>query len=229
MKRRYYIWYATVFLTLSSFSFNKACDYAGSNIGYVRSQTEKALEAKDINTSRFYAYKALNAIEKSKKQFEECGCKQMINSIYESLDNLKKATRVSSLNGTKLLLTRALDNALTSLEALEEHDELHDSPYDSQLLAMNTVESEKKKNAFVELNGKKLEDKIDESLKNFEASLENVVNSVDCKEAYVFTNRIYKHCELQLLKQDLSEAKKYYNLRTKEIAEAALVKLEACK
>ena len=60
--------------SMSSFDISKACDYAGSNIGFIKSQTERALAAEDINTSRFYAYKALNAIEKSKEQIEACGC-----------------------------------------------------------------------------------------------------------------------------------------------------------
>lgn len=215
--------------SLSSFDMSKACDYAGSNIGYIKSQTERALTAEDINTTRFFAYKALNAIEKSKEQIEACGCEYAKESIYEGLDNLKKATRVTSLNSAKILLTRALDNSLGSLEAIRDHDEhLGGSIYANDMLAMNTKTAEKEKLRMVMPVGKELERKIDLSLVNYQNSLNEVVNSVECKEAYEFASKIYAHCEQELLKPKLTEAKKYYNLRTKQITAQALDKLKDC-
>lgn len=217
-----------VFFTMSSFDMSKACEYAGSNIGYIKSQTERALAAEDINTSRFFAYKALNAIEKSKEQIEACGCDYAIESIYEGLDNLKKATRVSSLNGARILLTRALDNSSGSLEAIRDHDEHQASLYANNMLVMNTKNAEKEKLSMVMPVGKDLERKIDLSLVNYQNSLNEVVNSVECKEAYEFASKIYAHCEQELLKPKLTEAKKYYNLRTKQITALALDKLKDC-
>ncbi|MFC2147441.1 MAG: hypothetical protein WBM91_02705 [Eudoraea sp.] len=217
-----------VLFSMSSFDMTKACEYAGSNIGYIKSQTERALAAEDLNSSRFFAYKALNAIEKSKEQIEACGCDYAKESIYEGLDNLKKATRVSSLNSAKILLTRALDNSLGSLEAIREHDEHRESLYDNDMLAMNTKTAEKEKLNMVMPVGKELERKIDLSLVNYQNSLNEVVNSVECKEAYEFASKIYAHCEQELLKPKLTEAKKYYNLRTKQITALALDKLKDC-
>ena len=214
--------------SLSSFDLSKACDYAGSNIGYIKSQTEQALAAEDINTSRYFAYKALNAIEKSRAQIEACGCDYAKESIYEGLDNLKKATRVASLNGVKILLTRALDNSMGSLEAIRDHDEHEGSMYANDMLAMNTKTAEKEKLSMVMPVGKDLERKIDLSLVNYQNSLNEVVNSVECKEAYEFASKIYEHCEQELLKPQLTEAKKYYNLRTKQITAIALDKLKDC-
>ncbi len=218
----------SIFFIFSSFDNNKACEYAGSNIGFVRTQTQKALDAENINTSRFYAYKALNAIVKSKKQFEDCGCDSALKSIYKGLDNLKLATKVASLDGTKILLNRALENTLVSLDELEEHELMHNSEYANDLLAINTTEVTKAKLSMKQPSGKLLEQKIDRALINFQNSLEEVVVSVDCKEAYEFATRIFVHCEQQLLRPNLTEAKKYYNLRTKEITAEALKKLEHC-
>lgn len=228
MKTHHLLLCISIFFIFSSFDDNKACEYAGSNIGYVRSQTQKALEAENINSSRFYAYKALNAIVKSKKQFEDCGCDAALKSIYKGLDNLKLATRVASLDGTKILLNRALENTLISLDELDEHELMHNSEYSNDLLAINTTEAVKAKLSMKQPRGKLLEEKIDRSLINFQNSLEEVVRSVECKEAYAFANRIFIHCEQQLLKPDLTEAKKYYNLRTKEITAEALKKLQHC-
>lgn len=229
MKTHFCILCISIIGLFCSFDDSTACEYAGSNIGYVKTQTQKALDADDINTSRYYAYKALNAIEKSRKQFEDCGCDPAVQSIYEGLSNLKLATRVASLGGTKILLRRALENALMSLEELEEHDEQHQSKYSNNLLVLNTTKSELKQLARKQPQGILLEQKIDKALVNFENSLHKVVISVECKEAYDFATKIYRHCEQQLLKPDLTEAKKYYNLRTKEITAAALLELEYCR
>ncbi|MGB5819728.1 MAG: hypothetical protein WBG90_09610 [Saonia sp.] len=227
MKTHYFLLFAMLFLTLSSFNSEKACAYAGSNIGYVKTQTQKAISANDLNSSRFFAYKALNAIEKSRKQIEACGCEYALKNIYDGLENLKRATRATSLDGTKILLKRALENVLGSLESIEEHG-LHKSKYASDVLSMNTRESDEVKMAMKQPKGRLLHERIDRTLISFENSLNEVVASVNCKEANSFAQKIYDHCEQELLKSNLTEAKKYYNLRTKEIVADALLQLENC-
>ncbi len=224
----YLLWCILFLCTISAKAYTEACAYAGSNIGYIKTQTQKAIDAADLNSSRYFAYKALNAIEKSRKQLEACNCDYANKSIFESLDNLKKATRVSSLNGTKILLKRALEHVLGSLEALEEHDELHGSQYASDVLAVNTSAANKAKLGMKQPEGQALRKTIDQSLADYKNSLDEVVKTVDCKDAYAFAHRIFRHCEAELLKEDLTEAKKYYNLRTKQITEQALEKLKKC-
>lgn len=223
-------WLSILILCSSKFIFatEKACDYAGSNIGFVKTQTEKALEAEDINQSRYFTYKAINAIEKSRTQLEECGCEYAFDNIMEGQDNLKKATRTTSLQGMRILLNRALDNTLGGLEALEQHEELHQSAYASDVLAMNTKDAEESRLSSLQPQGKALQDKIDQFLEDYRESLKKVVHSVNCKEAYQYAIKVYEHCEQQLLKSELTEAKKYYNLKTKEITEEALEELKNC-
>ncbi len=215
-------------VVLTSFTTNKACEYMGSNIGYIQKQTQKALDAADLNTSRYFAYKALNAIEKSKEQFMSCGCELAEQSIFESLEHLKRATRVSSLTGTRLILDKALKGVESSLQALEEHEEMHQSQYGSDQLSMNTRESYMEELKGRIPVGKALEKKIDQALVSYQNSLEQVVNTVPCKEAYQLALKNYERCEEQLLRPELTEAKKYYNLRTKEITALALEKLRDC-
>ena len=69
---------------------------------------------------------------------------------------------------------------------------------------------------------------IDDSLIPFEESLQKVVNSVDCKSARAFAQRIFQNCEQALLQSDISERKKYYNLKTQEITANALRDLGNC-
>lgn len=213
---------------LVSFSANKACEYMGSNIGYIQKHTENALDAEDINAARYYAYKALNAIEKSKTQFSACGCEVAEQLITESLEHLKRATRVSSLTGTRLLLEKALVGTQNSLEALEEHEEVHSSQYGSDQLRLNTRDSYMEELKGKIPVGKALEKRIDQALVNYQNSLEKAVNSTPCKEAYRLALKNYERCEEQLLRPELTEAKKYYNLRTKQITAQALEKLKEC-
>lgn len=228
MKQFYLTLYLVSFCLFTSFKPNKACEYASSNISFVSTQTEKAIAVDDINQARYFTYKALNAIEKSKKELSDCGCKYAAKSIASGLDNLKKATKANSLNGTRLLLNRALDDTLGSLEALEKH-ELHGTTYASDVLVMNTTESNAVKKEFKATEGESLYLKIDQSLLKYENSLNKIITTVNCKEASAFANRVFNNCEAELLKPNLSEGKKYYNLKTKEITEAALRRLGKCK
>ncbi|MGY8916549.1 MAG: hypothetical protein ACKVJF_15880, partial [Flavobacteriales bacterium] len=167
MKTQYFLLSAMALCILSSFNFNKACDYAGSNIGYIKSQTELAIKAENINKSRYYAYKALSAIDKSKKQLENCDCEYATKSIDETAENLKNATRATTITSTRILLGKAIQNAIGSMDALSGH-ELHKSKYASDVLAMNTKETEKEKITMRLPEQPILHDKIDKSLLSYE-------------------------------------------------------------
>ncbi len=227
MKKFYSIICIIILGLVSSFKTSTACEYAGSNINFVKTQTEKALAEDNINQARYYTYKAVNAIEKSKTQLANCGCQDATLNIIDGLENLKKATRTSTINATRLLLNRALENILGGLEAMENHG-MHGTKYSDNVLVMNTVA-----NANANLTMKLPEDavlhkKIDQSLEKFRKSLNTILLKVNCKEAKAFANRVFTNCEAELLKPNLTEGKKYYNLRTKEITAEALEKLGDC-
>lgn len=227
MKLPYPILYAFIFCLFSSFKPTQACDYAGSNITYVKTETEKALGKKDLQLMRFHIYKALGAIVKSENQLEDCGCEDASERIIEVSELLKSATKTSSLADTRILLEKALQNVEKSLEALRDHRQ-NDSLYGSDSLTINTTNARTKTKLSMPPDEKILKQKIDSSLTTYRASLQKVVNTVNCREAYAFANRIYEHCQQQLLNSSLSEGKKYYNLRTKEITAEALEQLGDC-
>ena len=218
---------ASVFL-FSSFRVEKACEYASSNINYVKEQTEKALATIDINKARYFAYKALDAIEKSKKQLEACGCDQAEESILNGVVHLKSAIKATSLNGTHVLLDKALQYTLDGLEFLRNHKH-HPNNYNDAVLAMNTLSTESDLLLTKMEKEDTLRKRIDTALENYKNSLDEIVNVVNCKEAMAFVSKIYTECQQQLLRPELSEGKKYYYLRTMEISGTVLTKLEACQ
>lgn len=227
MKLHYLILYVFLFGVFSAFNTNQPCKYADSNIGYVKTEIKKAIVANDLQLVRYHTYKALSAIEKSKKQLQECGCKYAVENIKNGSEHLKLASKAISLASSVIFLKRALEETIESLQALNNH-ELHNSVYGNDRLALNSASPDKKKPPVSPPSENILKQKIDSSLSKYRKSLKRVVNTVNCKEARDFADGIYDHCEQQLLKSELSEGKKYYNLKVKEITSEALEKLGDC-
>lgn len=226
MKKKTYTFCAIALLLFSSFRPNLECEYANSNIGFAKSQIKDALVTDDINQARFFSYKALGAMEKSKSQLQNCGCTYAKSSMKESLDALILATKSTTLDGAKNYLNESMELTENTMRVLSAHD-THESNYSNDVLAMNTTSGTKRvvtaKKGILSLN-----EKIDISLEKYKNSLDKVVETVNCKEATAFAKRIYEECEMQLLKTNLSEGKKYYNLRTKEITAKALKRIGNC-
>lgn len=229
MKTRHFVLSLLAIGLLSSFKGSEACEYAGSNIGYVKTQTQLALEDNDLNKAKFLTYKAINAIYKLRAQLNECGCEQAVINIEESQYHLKKVTKATSIQEAKVILAEAYNKTVASLEAIERHH-LHENLGINKDLAMNNLENREK----IDLPGFHLDTEalhvmIDDSLIPYEESLQKVVDSVNCKDARAFAERIFQICEQELLKPDLTEGKKYYNLKTQEITADALRKLGDCE
>lgn len=228
MKTLYFVLSFLAIGLLSSFNTSEACAYAGSNIGYVKAQTQLALNENDINKSKYFTYKAIKAIYKLKKQLDECGCEQAAINIEESQFSLKEAAKEASFQGIKPHLTEAYDKLSASLEAIERHH-LHGNSEIVENFTLSSLENREK----IELPVFRLENDamkviIDDSLIPFENSLQKVVDSVDCISARALATRIYQNCEQNLLQAGISERKKYYNLKTQEITANALKEIGEC-
>lgn len=227
MKTLHVLLYGIAIILLSSFAPSEACSYAGSNMKYIKARTEEALKTNDINKAKFYTYKAIKVIQTSTSRFDDCGCEDAEVNIEESLINLKAATKSTSLNGTRILLQEALQQIVDALDAFEQH-KMHDTAFSSKDFAMNTASEVEKTLISTEPKKNELHQQIDISLANYSKSINTVVDSVSCVDARAFAYNIFVTCEQQLLKSNLSEGKKYYNLKTKEITEKALSRLGDC-
>ena len=227
MKKATYIFCTLAVLALFSFRTNLDCEYANSNMGFAKSQITAALLTDDINQARFYAYKAVNALEKSKNQLKVCGCTFAKESMNENLDTLVLATKSTTLEGTRTYLDKSIELINNTMFVLDSHDS-HNSTYANDVLSMNTNTASKTVINTKNSKSLSLNDKIDLSLAKYKVSLEKVVATINCKDAKAFAQRIFDECENQLLKPNLTEGSKYYNLRTKEITQNALNKIGDC-
>lgn len=212
-------------LSLTAAAPEKACLNTEAIVDLAAGQIEKALEETDLSLIRYHAYNAINAIERSRTQMEACGCDYARKNLMETLEDLKLSTRVSTPAGTRIPLKRGLEYLKAAREALEVHEGSHQ---ESPLLAMDYRATKYTQAGQVLESEKALQAQIEEALKNYERSLMKVVEEVPCKEALVFVRRIYAHSQNQVKKEDQTPARKFYNLRTREITENALDRLKEC-
>ncbi|WP_297795725.1 hypothetical protein [uncultured Eudoraea sp.] len=76
---------------LTSFFVSAECDNTYSSASYALNHTKKSMSAKNFDHQKYYAYKALEALEKAKKLIESCGCDKAIDPILNGIENLEKA------------------------------------------------------------------------------------------------------------------------------------------
>jgi len=205
-----------------------ACQYASSNLEYIKSKIQDAILAEDVNMAKYHAYKALNGIEKTRSNFLDCGCEGAIESMDSALDHLKTATKVNVLTKTKLALHKALEKTIISINVLEEFEQETSSEYGSNVLVMNTTDVLDFKNGMMLTQGSTVKKQVHQCLLDFESSLKKVVADVDCKDAHRFISNTYEEARLTLLNANLSQHKKEYYQRVKSLTKEALDKLGDC-
>ena len=205
-----------------------ACQYASSNLEYIKSKIQEAVLAKDLNMSKYHAYKALNGIEKTRENFLDCGCEGAIESLENTLLHLKSATTSSAFKKSKINLHKALETTIIGINVLKEFEQQTSSEYGSNVLVLNTTDVVDFKDSMLLTHGSTVKKQVHQCLLGFESSLEKVVSDVDCKDARRFITNIYEESRLILLNTELSQHKKEYHQRVKTLTEEALQNLKDC-
>lgn len=212
-----------------SFAPPNACEYASTNLEYIKSRIQGAMEADDLNMVRYNAYKALNGIEKTRINFEDCGCTATMDRMEQVLSQLKTAIKADSLEETKTILGQALENTIVGMEVLRNFNGDNSSPYGADLLYLNTKEIPQGQNWLFRIPEGKIKEQVEESLLDFESSLAKVIVEVDCREARRFISKIYEDSQSVLLNTELSDYKKQYHNRVKTLTMTALQRLGGCR
>ncbi|TVZ09457.1 hypothetical protein JM80_1984 [Cellulophaga sp. RHA_52] len=200
-------------LMLFSFVTNTACDLVNSNLEFALKQTKNAEKSQDINTVKFHTYKAIKIVQKLDKQLKDCGCSTANKEITEGLNLLKDITHSTSLSTAKLMLEDARKSISSGIDKIATYSKKTTSNTDKKISAENA----------------KVYATVDSILIPLEKSmLAMTVEKDNCKEAYATALAIYEKNELKLMDESLTEAKKYYHLRSIEIAKKTMKKLEDC-
>ena len=214
---------------MASVKSANACEYANSNMEYIKDQTETAISANELQITKYYAYKAINGIEKTRSNFEACGCQEAISSLDNVLDNLKEATKAETHPSSKEALQKALKNTLKGIKELQDFGLSVTDVYGDSMLVLNTKEVMEAQGGILLPEGKLLEQQIHNGLTDFEISINKIVNELECAEAKRFIKKTYDNASITLLNTDLTKPKKIYHQRVKTITQNALVKLKNCK
>ncbi|QLE00252.1 hypothetical protein HX109_01230 [Galbibacter sp. BG1] len=67
------------------------CSSAYSQASYALAHTKKSLSSDNFDHQKYYAGRAIDALEKAKTLVESCGCNDAVSPIIDGLDNLKQA------------------------------------------------------------------------------------------------------------------------------------------
>lgn len=215
-------------LLMASFTTINACAFANQHSVFIKSQTQLAIESSDLEQAKYYAYKALKGINKTKNNFKDCGCENALVNIKQAEQNLKQATKTNSLEASKSFLQTALKSTMISINALEEFEDGDNTTYGNDVLVLNTKQVLNEQGGVILPKAKRLKEAIDLNVSQFEQSLQNVLEHVECGDAFNFISKIHTKTKEKLGDKSLSEAKIYYHGRVKEITYNALLSLEGC-
>ncbi|XLS28102.1 hypothetical protein ACJD0Z_12930 [Flavobacteriaceae bacterium M23B6Z8] len=88
MKTTIFLW--SLLICFSANAFQSDCDNAHSSASYAIFHTNKSLKADNFDHQRYYAERAIEALEKTQGFVENCGCEQAKINIDLGLESLKK-------------------------------------------------------------------------------------------------------------------------------------------
>ncbi len=213
---------------MSSFAFRNACEYANSNLEYIKSKIQAAIVSNNFEMAKYHTYKALNGIEKTRANFEDCGCEGTIESLESATAELKQATQAETLETSKKSLHLALESTLIGIKVLQIFKQEVASTYGNDILVLNTKDALNDQNELFLTPTHTIREQVHSCLLGFESSLDKVVNEVDCEEAHRFINNIHEEARLVLLNTELSEHKKQYHQRVMTLSQEALERLGTC-
>ena len=88
MKKKHLLLFASLLIV---FFASANCDDAYSKASYALSHVKKSFSAKNFDHQKYYANKALEALEKAKQYVAVCGCDNALIPILDGIENLEKA------------------------------------------------------------------------------------------------------------------------------------------
>ena len=95
------------------------CEDAYTSASYGLSHSKKAFKANNFDHQQYYAGRALDALEKTRDQVNNCGCDGALVSIASSIENLEKALDPKDWDMGRYFTKRAIADAYSVLENLD--------------------------------------------------------------------------------------------------------------
>jgi len=115
-----------LFFTLSIFVIilcsnlpKSSCADAYTSASYGLSHSKKAFDAHNFDHQKYYAGRALEALEKTRDLVGECGCTAAMNAIEDGIENMEEALDPVDWKMGRYYTKRAMENSYSILENLD--------------------------------------------------------------------------------------------------------------
>lgn len=194
----------------------------------VQKHAQQALESDELKMAKYYGYKALKATQEVNTDFKECANQEALAASKKVEGYLKKAMKSPKLEDAKYFLGVVLKHLKVGIYALESEGLANDSTYGDDLLVMNTKEVLGEQGGVVLTKDQEMQEKMAESLAEFQKSLHDVVTYVDCEDAFNFITKILAKSKTKIAEKTTSSAQRQYHIQIRDIAQRALLRLQGC-
>ncbi len=107
---------------ISCFSFNTTtidCADAYTSASYTLSHSKKAFDAYNFDHQKYYAGRALEALEKTQELVKECGCDKAIEPIEIGIETLEEAADPTDWKMGRYYSKKAIADTYKILESLD--------------------------------------------------------------------------------------------------------------
>lgn len=118
MKTTIFLW--SLLICFSANAFQTDCDNAHSSASYVIFHTNKSLKANNFDHQRYYAERAIEALEKTQGFVENCGCEKAKVNIDLGLESLKKGADPDDWDKGRYYTKKAYAEVQNLIVAIEE-------------------------------------------------------------------------------------------------------------
>jgi hypothetical protein len=224
--------FAAVISLFCSSSPQSVCADAYTSASYGLSHSKKAFNAHNFDHQKYYAGRALEALEKTRDLVGECGCTGAMNSIEDGMENLEEALDPTDWKMGRYYSKKAMENAYSVLENLDLCSMSEDS-----VTEQSETDSDSKTGSSATSDS--VEDETEEAIQEFEATareqLENLNKKIaelcqrlGCDNAKLAMEQTNTDLPQGRVFSSLEEAMDYYKAQTITAYEQAAMAVKQC-
>ncbi|MBT8179721.1 MAG: hypothetical protein HKP60_11435 [Eudoraea sp.] len=207
------------------------CEDAYTSASYGLSHSKKAFKANNFDHQQYYAGRALDALEKTRDQVNNCGCDGALVSIASGIENLEKALDPKDWDMGRYFTKRAIADAYSVLENLDlcsTPDETSSSePKDGISETDNTASTAEEKAAYVQALDE-LEAAALTELKQLDQTVKKLSELLDCEVPQFSMDQIKAKYDGQAQSESMNELQEQLIEDARSLYRQALDAIEAC-
>ena len=221
-----------LFAFISYFSFNATtidCADAYTSASYTLSHSKKAFDAYNFDHQKYYAGRALEALEKTQDLVRECGCEKAIEPIEIGIETLEEAADPTDWKMGRYYSKKAITDTYKILESLDicSMDGESAASSDDNLSDDTSTETESP------------DTEVDQELRAFANSAQDEIVKLNekirelslmlgCDNAQMIIEKTSTELQDGVQFFSLEEAQEYYRAKSIETYQQAVSALQKC-